>query len=401
MSYFASIGLGSTIMPELLWAKAQQGAELTASSIAAAEELAGLKFDDAERAMMLDGLKTQEARLEALHKVELNNSVSPAIVFDPLPPGRVLPKAVRKPMVRTPATMRTLPVSDEAIAFLPITELSEFIRRGQLTPSRLTEIYLERIKRYDPVLRCVITLTEDRARAQAKAADAEIARGRYRGPLHGIPWGAKDLLAVKGYKTTWGAGPFKEQVIDQDATVVRRLYEAGAVLVAKLTLGELAQGDVWYGGKTRNPWKVDAGSSGSSAGPASATAGGLVAFAIGSETLGSISSPSTVCGTTGLRPTYGRVPKTGAMALSWSMDKLGPICRSAEDCALVLSAIHGPDGQDRSVIPAAFNYDATVKPSALRVGYTKSAFDRELAADASANQKAARKFDLDVLTALR
>src|SRR5215208_4956442 len=405
MSYFASIGLGSTIMPELLWAKAQQGAELTASSIAAAEELAGLKFDDAERAMMLDGLKTQEARLEALHKVELNNSVSPAIVFDPLPPGRVLPKAVRKPMVRTPATMRTLPVSDEAIAFLPITELSEFIRRGQLTPSRLTEIYLERIKRYDPVLRCVITLTEDRARAQAKAADAEIARGRYRGPLHGIPWGAKDLLAVKGYKTTWGAGPYKEQVIDEDATVVQRLDRAGAILVAKLTLGELAQGDVWFGGKTRNPWKVDTGSSGSSAGPASATAGGLVGFAIGSETLGSISSPSTRCGTTGLRPTYGRVPKTGAMALSWTMDKLGPICRSVEDCALVLDAIYGPDEKDTSAIAASINWNASLKPSTLRVGYVKSAFDLPVMdpKDDKRTMHATKKFDdaaLDVLRGL-
>jgi Asp-tRNA(Asn)/Glu-tRNA(Gln) amidotransferase A subunit family amidase len=221
----------------------------------------------------------------------------------------------------------------------------------------------------------VITLTEERARDQAKKADAEIASGHYRGPLHGIPWGAKDLLAVKGYKTTWGAGPYKEQVIDEDATVVQRLDAAGAVLVAKLTLGELAQGDIWYGARTRNPWKVETGSSGSSAGPASATAAGLVGFAIGSETLGSISSPSTVCGTTGLRPTYGRVPKTGAMALSWSMDKLGPICRSAEDCALVLDAIHGPDGKDNMTIPASFHWDATVSPKRLRIGYVKSAFD--------------------------
>ena len=375
MSYFASIGLGSTLMPELLWAKAESGAEINTAAIAAAEELAGLKFDDAERTMMLDGLKTQEARLEALHKVELKNSVSPAIVFDPLPPGKVIPRAVKKAMVRTPVTMRTLPMSDEDIAFLSVNELSEFIRRGQLKPSRLTEIYLERLKRYDPVLRCVITLTEDRAREQAKKADAEIARGKYRGPLHGIPWGAKDLLAVKGYKTTWGAGPYKEQVIDEDATVVQRLDEAGAILVAKLTLGELAQGDVWYGGKTRNPWKVDAGSSGSSAGPASATAGGLVAFAIGSETLGSISSPSTVCGCSGLRPTYGRVPKTGAMALSWTMDKLGPICRTVEDCAIVLDAIQGPDGKDNMAIAAPYNWDANLSPKKLRIGFVRSAFE--------------------------
>lgn len=375
MSYFAGIGLGSTLLPELLWAKVESGAEINAAAIAAAEELAGLKFDDAERALMLEGLKTQEARLEALHKVELKNSVSPAFVFDPVPPGKVIPKAPKKAMVRTPPAMRDLPVSDEAIAFLSVNELSEFIRRGKLKPSRLTDIYLERLKRYDPVLRCVITLTEDRAREQAKKADAEIARGYYRGPLHGIPWGAKDLLAVKGYKTTWGAGPYKEQVIDEDATVVKRLDEAGAILLAKLTLGELAQGDMWFGGRTRNPWKVDSGSSGSSAGPASATAAGLVGFSIGSETLGSISSPSTVCGCSGLRPTYGRVPKTGAMALSWTMDKLGPICRTVEDCAIVLDAIYGPDGKDNMAIAAPYNWDATLSPKKLRIGFVRSAFE--------------------------
>jgi len=236
-------------------------------------------------------------------------------------------------------------------------------------------MYLARLRKYDPVLKCVITLTEERALRQARAADAEIARGRYRGPLHGIPWGAKDLLAVRGYKTTWGAGPFREQVIDMDATVVERLDAAGAVLVAKLTLGELAQGDIWFGATTKNPWKLDQGSSGSSAGAASATAAGLVGFSIGSETLGSISSPSTRCGTTGLRPTFGRIPRTGAMALSWTMDKLGPICRSVEDCALVLGAIYGPDEKDNSVIAADYHWDATLSPRSLRVGYLKSAFD--------------------------
>ena len=378
MSYFASIGLGSTLLPGVLWAKVAAGEDITATSIAAAEELAGLKFDDAERAMMLEGLKTQQGRIEALHKVPLPNAVSPAIIFDPMPAGKSPPLRAKRGMVRTPVAARSLPVSDEEIAFLPVTELSELIRRGKLKPTRLTEIYLERLKRYDPVLRCVITLTEERARAQAKQADAEIARGSYRGPLHGIPWGAKDLLAVKGYRTTWGAGPYKEQVIDEDATVVQRLDRAGAILLAKLTLGELAQGDMWYGGRTRNPWKVEAGSSGSSAGPASATAGGLVGFSIGSETLGSISSPSTVCGTTGLRPTYGRVPKTGAMALSWTMDKLGPICRSAEDCAIVLDAIYGPDGKDKSAITASYNWDASVSPRSLRIGYVKAAFDLPL-----------------------
>ena len=375
MAYFASVGLGSTLLPGILWANASNGAEITASSIAAAEELAGLKFDDAERALMLDGLKTQQSRIEALHKVALDNSVSPAIVFNPMPVGKAAPQTRKKAMVRSRVALREYPTSHEELAFLPVTQLSELIRTRWIKPSRLTEIYLDRLRKYDPVLRCVISLTEERAIARAKVADSEIARGRYRGPLHGIPWGAKDLLAVKGYKTTWGAGPYKNQVIDEDATVVKRLDDAGAILIAKLTLGELAQGDTWYGGRTRNPWKVDAGSSGSSAGPASATAAGLVGFSIGSETLGSISSPSTVCGTTGLRPTYGRVPKSGAMALSWTMDKLGPICRSAEDCALVLDAIYGPDGKDKSAIDAAFNWDANLNLKKLRIGYVKAAFD--------------------------
>jgi Asp-tRNA(Asn)/Glu-tRNA(Gln) amidotransferase A subunit family amidase len=403
MTYFAGIGLGSTLLPGLLWAKVSAGEEITTATISAAEELAGLKFDDAERTMMVDGLKQQESRIEALHKVALPNSVSPAIVFDPVPPGRIIPQGPRRPMMRTRVTPRALPAADEEIAFLPVTELSELIRRRRLTSARLTAIYLERLKRYDPVLHCVITLTENRALAQARAADAEIARGKYRGPLHGIPWGAKDLLAVKGYKTTWGAGPYKDQVIDEDATVVQRLDAAGAVLLAKLTLGELAQGDRWFGARTRNPWKVDQGSSGSSAGPASATAAGLVAFAVGSETLGSISSPSTVCGTTGLRPTYGRVPKTGAMALSWTMDKLGPICRSAEDCALVLDAIHGPDGKDNSVIPAAFNWDATLSPKKLRIGYVKAAFDLPMIdpADEKRTLHGSKKWDDNALGVLR
>jgi Asp-tRNA(Asn)/Glu-tRNA(Gln) amidotransferase A subunit family amidase len=402
-SYFSSIGLGATLLPGILWAKAGAGEEITASTIAAAEELAGLKFDDAERAMMLEGLKTQAQRIEALHKVAIDNSIPPAIVFNPLPAGKQPPRGVRKPMVRGPVKLRTVSSNLEELAFLPVTELSELVRRRRVTSSQLTQMYLSRLKRYDPVLKCVISLTEDRAIAQARGADAEIARGKYRGPLHGIPWGAKDLLAVKAYKTTWGAGPFKEQVIDQDATVVERLDAAGAVLVAKLTLGELAQGDVWFGGMTKNPWKVDQGSSGSSAGPASATAAGLVGFAIGSETLGSISSPSTRCGTTGLRPTFGRVPRTGAMALSWSMDKLGPICRSVEDCALVLDAIHGPDGKDNSAIAAAFNWDASLSPRSLRIGYVKAAFDLPVTdpKDEKRTLHATKKFDDRALEVIR
>jgi len=246
------------------------------------------------------------------------------------------------------------------------------VRTRRISSTLLTQMYLERLKRHDARLKFIVTLTEERALAQAKEADREIAAGKYRGPLHGLPWGAKDLLAVKGYPTTWGAGGFEKQVIEEDATVVKRLDEAGAVLVAKLTLGALANGDHWFGGITRNPWNPRQGSSGSSAGPASATAAGCVAFSIGSETLGSISSPSTRCGCTGLRPTFGFIPRTGAMALSWSMDKLGPICRSVEDCALVLDAIQGPDGKDRSVHPhAVFNWDANLDWRKLRVGYLK------------------------------
>jgi Asp-tRNA(Asn)/Glu-tRNA(Gln) amidotransferase A subunit family amidase len=405
MGYFAGAGLSSTLFPGVLWAKLAAGADITVETIASAEEVAGVRFDAAERELMLDGLKQQEQRIEALHKVSLSNSVSPAIVFDPRPPGKKIPAPTNRPMVRTKVAPRARSENTDELAFLPVTELSELVRRKRVTSVELTQMYLARLKKYDPVLKCVITLTEDRALEKARAADAELSRGKYRGPLHGIPWGAKDLLAVRGYKTTWGAGPFKDQVIDADATVVQRLDAAGAVLVAKLTLGELAQGDIWFGATTKNPWKVDQGSSGSSAGPASATAAGLVGFAIGSETLGSISSPSTRCGTTGLRPTFGRVPRTGAMALSWTMDKLGPICRSAEDCALVFDAIYGPDSQDNSVIPADFHWDATLSPKKLRIGYVKSAFDTPLTdpADPKRTLHGSKKFDdaaLDVFKRL-
>ena len=392
MGYFASIGLGTTLLPGVLWARVHAGEEITAASIASAEEIAGLTFSAEERAMMVGDLKEQAGQIAALHKVPLDNAVQPAVLFDPVPPGVAppAPAGPRQPMVRARARSAARPATDEALAFLPVSELSELVRTRRVTSTELTRLYIARIRRYDPLLKSVITLTEERALAQAAAADREIAAGRYRGPLHGIPWGAKDLLAVKGYRTTWGAGPYRDQRLDYDAEVVKRLDAAGAVLLAKLSLGELAQGDVWFGNgptdatadektrrgqRTRNPWKLDQGSSGSSAGPASATAAGLVAFSIGSETLGSISSPSTRCGTTGLRPTFGRVPRTGAMALSWTMDKLGPICRSVEDCALVLDAIHGPDGDDRTVRSAPFRWDASLPLAGIRVGYVKRAFD--------------------------
>jgi len=375
LGYFSSIGFGASLLPGVLWAKVAEGAEITKETIAVAEEIAGVSFTDEERAMMVRSLNQQRQSIDALHKVTLDNSVSPALIFDPVPPGVELPKKAKHPMTRAKVALMARPGSLEELAFQPVAQLSELLRTRKVKPSELTDMYIARIQQYDPTLKAVITLTEERARAQAKAADEDIARGKYRGPLHGVPWGAKDLLAAKGYKTTWGAGPYKEQVIDADAEVVRRLDNAGAILVAKLTLGELAQGDVWFGAVTRNPWWPEQGSSGSSAGPASATAAGLVGFSIGTETLGSISSPSTRCGVTGLRPSFGRVPRTGAMALSWSMDKIGPICRSAEDCALVFNAIYGPDGQDLAVADYPFNWNANVAPSALRIGYVKAAFD--------------------------
>jgi len=374
MEYFSALGVGSTLLPGVLWAQVAGGAEITAATVKCAEEIAGLSFDDDEREMMVAGLRTNEARIRSLHEVELANGESPALTFNPLPPGRSIPLEPR-PVSRPGARIRAVPRNLEELAFASVAELGALLRARRITSTQLTEMYLARIRRLDPSLHSVITLTEERARAQARVADAEIARGRYRGPLHGIPWGAKDLLAVRGYRTTWGAGPYREQTIDEDATVVQRLDAAGAVLLAKLSLGELAQGDVWFGGMTRNPWKLDQGSSGSSAGPAAATAAGLVAFAIGSETLGSISSPVTRVGATGLRPTYGRVPKTGAMALSWTMDKLGPICRTAEDCALVLEAISGADGLDASAVAPPFISNPRLRASDVRVGYFKTAFD--------------------------
>jgi Asp-tRNA(Asn)/Glu-tRNA(Gln) amidotransferase A subunit family amidase len=378
MAYFSSIGLGSTLFPGVLWAQAQQqpqAPEITKETIAAAEQIADVSFTDEERTAIARGLQQARNNIDQLHKVPLDMSVFPAIIFDPVPPGEKLAVKSRSAMKRSRVPVVARPGSLDDLAYAPVTQLSELVRTRKVKSAELTDMYLSRLKRFDPQLHCVMTLAEDRARAQAKAADEEIARGKYRGALHGLPWGAKDLLAVKGYPTTWGAGLYKDQSFDYDAAVVRRLDDAGAVLIAKLTLGALAQGDRWYAERTRNPWNPETGSSGSSAGPASATAAGCVAFAIGSETNGSITSPSRQCGVAGFRPTFGRVPRTGAMALSWTMDKLGPICRSAEDCALVFDAIHGPDGIDYSVKSYPFNWDASVKPAQLRIAYVTSQFE--------------------------
>jgi Asp-tRNA(Asn)/Glu-tRNA(Gln) amidotransferase A subunit family amidase len=370
------LGLTSTLLPGVLWAMADAKPKVTREMIDSAARIADVPIPDEYKDMMLEGLNGYADSFDAIYQLHIKNEVAPAVVFDPVLPGMKFETARRPAKISAAANVPgTAPKNLEEVAFYSVRQLAELVRTRKVSSTALTEMYLERLKRYDPTLKFVITLTDDRARAKAKEADGEIAAGKYRGPLHGLPWGAKDLLAVKGYRTTWGAGGFENQKFDEDATVVQRLDAAGAVLVAKLTLGALAQGDKWFGGMTRNPWNTKQGSSGSSAGSASATAAGCVAFAIGSETLGSISSPSTRCGTTGLRPTFGLVPRSGAMALSWTMDKLGPICRAVEDTALVLSAIYGPDGHDRTVRDVAFNWDANLDWRKLRVGYLKADFE--------------------------
>jgi Asp-tRNA(Asn)/Glu-tRNA(Gln) amidotransferase A subunit family amidase len=349
---------------------------VTEEMLAAAAACAGLSFTAAERALMLEGIQQYLAKYEQVRAVPIDNSVPPALAFDLRLAGMAV-DTVRRPFTPAAAPAPQVPADLEELAFAPVTQLSKLIRSRQVSSVALTEMYLRRLKRYDPALRCVVTLAEELALAQAQRADAELAAGRYRGPLHGIPWGAKDLLATRGIRTTWGAAPYADQVPDHDATVVQRLEAAGAVLVAKLTMGELAWGDVWFDGQTKNPWNIAEGSSGSSAGSAAATAAGLVGFSIGTETWGSIISPATRCRVTGLRPTFGRVSRYGAMALSWSMDKIGPICRSVEDCALVFDAIYGPDGKDSSVADAPFNWNPNIRLNDLRIGYLKSAFEED------------------------
>jgi Asp-tRNA(Asn)/Glu-tRNA(Gln) amidotransferase A subunit family amidase len=352
----------------------------TKADIAAAEKLMGLEFTDAERDSMQGDLADRRLGYEALRAWTIANSVPPALVFQPLAgrDPRLANAGGRSRLLELGAAPRVKrPANLEAVAFWSVRQLAGLIRTRQVTSTELTRMYLDRLKRFGPRLECVVSLTEERALAQAKRADEEIAKGHYRGVLHGIPYGVKDLFAAKGTKTTWGSPPYKDQVIDEDATVIRRLDEAGAVLVAKLSLGELAWGDVWFGGRTRNPWYLEQGSSGSSAGPASATAAGLVPFALGTETWGSIVSPATRCGVTGLRPTFGRVSRAGAMALAWSMDKIGPLCRTVEDCAIVTDAICGADGIDPAGVDAPFAWSAKTKLSSLRIGYVKSLFDAD------------------------
>jgi hypothetical protein len=307
----SGLGLGSTLFPGVLWVQAQEkgAVKITKEMIDAAAAIAGVAISEDYKQMMLDNLNEQAKGYDAIYALHIGNSVEPALLFDPVVNGAKFETERKPERISAPANV-IVKRNVEQLAFASVRELAELVRTKKVSSVALTEMYLGRLKRYDPKLKFTVTLTEERALAQAREADREIAAGKYRGPLHGLPWGAKDLLAVKGYRTTWGAAGFETQTIDEDAVVVQRLDAAGAVLVAKLTLGALAEGDVWFGGKTRNPWNPAQGSSGSSAGPASATAAGCVAFSIGSETLGSISSPSTRCGCTGLRPTFGLVPRT-------------------------------------------------------------------------------------------
>src|SRR5580704_12704776 len=402
----AGIGVTSNFFAGSLCALAAQDptTPIDDAMIDQAAFLAGVSITPSQKKDMLVKLNQQLRSIKAVRKLNLTNDVPPAYRFDPLltnrSPSEPEPIRTAKAMSQAPNIADSeIPKDLERLAYSSVRELGELLRRKKIKAVDLTQMYLARLKRFDSKLHFLVTLTDERAIAQAKEADREIAAGRYRGPLHGIPWGAKDLLAVKHYPTTWGAGGFEHQTVDADATVVKRLDAAGAILVAKLTLGALAMGDKWFGGRTRNPWNPAQGSSGSSAGSASAVAAGCVAFALGSETLGSIASPSTRCGDTGLRPTFGLVPRTGAMALSWTMDKLGPICRSVEDCSLVLAEISGPDGKDLSAASVRYQQPfPDIDWRSLRVGYFKSSFDpaeplklKEAAANETADEKKKRE----------
>ena len=377
-------GIGTDVFCRALAAQAAQAGRVTAEMIQQSEWIAGIELDEDERQSTANRVNNLIERFKVLRNVEVGYDIPPALSFfaDPGSADSCQPRAEVRP-IETAAGRK--PDSSDDLAFLPVTELGALLRTRQISSIELTKLYLERLEKYDPALLCVVTLTPELALRQAERADRELSRGQYRGPLHGIPWGAKDLIAVPGYKTTWGATPFADQKLEKQATVARRLEQAGCVLVAKLALGALAQGDRWFRGQTRNPWFQEQGSSGSSAGSASATVAGLVGFSIGSETLGSIVSPCRRCGASGLRPTFGRVSRYGCMSLSWSMDKLGPICRSVEDCALVFGAIHGRDGLDPTAGERTFHWPPVRDLRTLRVGYIdEPAFPAEGRADLKA-----------------
>jgi Asp-tRNA(Asn)/Glu-tRNA(Gln) amidotransferase A subunit family amidase len=368
--------------PALAQETAEQQRRIPRETLDCAEKIFGVDFTEQEEQQALNGVNRNLESFEDLREVNIPLDTEPAVTFRAYLPNKkpkpgATPGAKINVRLQAPAARRS---SVDDLAFLPVTALAPLIQKRDISSTELTRMYLERLERHGTRLNAVVTLTGELALSQAAEADREIKAGRYRGPLHGIPWGAKDLLATRGIPTTFGAAPYKNQVLDYDATVVERLRDAGAVLVAKLSLGALAQGDRWFGGQTKNPWNPDdpqrGGASGSSAGPGAATAAGLVGFAIGTETRGSIISPSAANGVVGLRPTYGRVSRYGAMALSWTMDKIGPMCRSVEDCALVFNAIYGPDGRDDTVVDAPFAWNPDVSLAKLKIGYIASEFER-------------------------
>lgn len=389
LTHFAGTGLGATLAPGVLWARMQdaQADRLTTTMVIDALKVAGVEVSEADAKALTDNANTALFRLDEQRAVTIPNDVSPPYHFSPIVAGMKVSRAASK-WVMSPAPKVTRPANLEDVAFWPVRHLAELVRTKQVTSVELTKMYLGRLHRHNAVLNNVVTFLDDHGLAEAAAADKEIAAGKYRGPLHGIPWGVKDIITVKGFRTTWGSPAFVEQQFDYDASIVEMLREAGAVLVAKLATGELAAGDNWFGGQTKSPWDPTQGSSGSSAGPASATAAGGVAFAIGSETSGSILSPSGRCGVVGLRPTFGRVSRHGAMALSWTQDRLGPFARYAEDCALVMRAIAKPDGRDMSVSDVPFTWNATLDVKTLKVGILQASFDELTEPAAKANAAA-------------
>ena len=389
MAHFAGVGLGATLAPGVLWARMQDAgaSRVTLAMVTDALKLSGIDLSEDERKALVEGANRNLTQFEEIRAITIPNDISPPFHFSAIVPGVKIDRT-KQPFRLSAAPAVKRPANLEDVAFWPVRRLAELVRTRQVTSLELTEMYLARLHRYNPVLNNVVTFLDDHGRAEATRADAEIAAGRYKGPLHGIPWGAKDIISLKGYKTTWGSNAFKDQVLDYDASVVEMLRDAGAVLIAKVTTGELAGGDNWFGGQTRSPWDPAQGSSGSSAGPSSATAAGCIGFGIGTETSGSILSPAARCGLAGLRPTFGRISRYGVMALSWTMDRLGPICRHAEDCAIVMQAIARPDGRDMSVSDIPFNWDARFDIRKLKVGYIKESFDELTNAAAKANAAA-------------
>jgi Asp-tRNA(Asn)/Glu-tRNA(Gln) amidotransferase A subunit family amidase len=386
MATFAATSLGTTLVPGVLWAKMQDAgaSKVTLAMVTDALKTSGIDLTDDEKNNIVDSANRNLTGIESIRKIHIPNDVSPPFHFSPITPGMTVNRA-KQPWQLSAAPKVKRPANLEDVAFWPVRHLAELVRSRQVTSLELTEMYLARLHRYNGLLNNVVTFLDDYGRAEAKRADAEIAAGKYKGPLHGIPWGAKDIISVKGFKTTWGSPPFKEQQFDYDASVVELLRDAGAVLIAKVTTGELASGDQWFGGQTKSPWDPTQGSSGSSAGPSSATAAGCIAFGIGSETSGSILSPAARCGLPSLRPTFGRVSRYGVMALSWTQDRLGPMVRYAEDAAIVMQAIARPDGRDLSVSDVPFNWNAGLDIKKLRVGYIKDSFDSLTNATAKAN----------------